>query len=300
MEKKPYQCLYLVKYKDTNLVKIGVSNNWYERAKALQAGLKTTPLAVVLTESNVKAEKELHKKFEEHRLPGSEYFSFDQELLGQAVAEAFKYGDVLSDWRKYPPRPPCPELALLEQDYIEVTATVLHQLFRQIRLRYRQRINCILDHVNMAWPENVVRYFTVYLDIQVQKRKIEYKNKNNFSKDWAIRLDVVEDYLCNFFKLIRVYTYKDLCSHKEFKPESFIYTTLNSCTPIEYNKLPLLARIIFERTWNNYDLSKELFSVHNRIKRHDMYWFEHYLESDGPLYYSKGALLPIPTLTAKV
>jgi hypothetical protein len=298
MEKKPYQCLYVVKYKDTNLVKIGVSNNWYERAKALQVGLKTTPLAVVITESNVKAEKELHKKFEEYRLPGSEYFFFDQELLGKVVVEACKYGNTLSDWRKHPPRPPCPELALLEQDYIEVSATVLRELFRQIRLNYRQRGSCILDYMNEVWPESVVRYFTVYLDIQVQKRKIKYKN--NFCTDWAIRVDVVEDYLLNFFKFIRVYTYKNLCSPAEFKPESFTYTTLNSCTPIEYNKLPLLARIIFERTWHSYDLYQQLFSVHDRVKRHDRYWFEHYLESNGPLYYSKGALLPIPRLAAKV
>jgi hypothetical protein len=298
MEKKPYQCLYLVKYKETNLVKIGVSNNWYERAKALQAGIKTTPLAVVLTVNNIEAEKELHKKFDEYRLPGSEYFFFDQELLGQAVAEAFKHGYTLADWRKYPPRPPCPELALLEQDFVEVTATLQYQIFRQLRLQYRQKFTCILEHLNKVWPQDVVRYFTVHLDIQVQKRKL--KSNDMWTKDWALRLEVIEDYVVNLFRFIRVYTYKDLSSHKVFKPESFIYTTLKSCTPIAYEKLPLLARIIIERTWHGYDLYQSLLSVQAQRQKQDRYWFQHYLESYGPLYYNKNALLPIPVFTTKL
>lgn len=298
MKKKPYQCLYVVKYKQTNLVKIGISNNWYERAKALQAGIKTTPLAVVLTENNTQAEKELHKKFDAYRLPGSEYFLFDQELLGQVLSEVFKHGPILSNWRNYPSRPPCPELTLLEQDFIEVTATIKRQIFRRVRLNYKTKNTCILEYLHTEWPEDVVRYFTVYLDIQVQKRKL--KSRDTWTKDWALRLDVVEDYLHALFKYIRVYTHKNLSVFKDFTLESFTYTTINSCVPIKYKNLPLLARIIFERTWHSYDLYQDLLSVQNLITGHDKHGFEFYLESYGPLYYTKNSLLPVPTFTCKL
>jgi hypothetical protein len=70
MTSRPFQCVYLIKYAKTNLVKIGISSNWYDRSKCLQVGTKTLPLAVVLTPNNAKAEKDLHDKFDEYRLPG--------------------------------------------------------------------------------------------------------------------------------------------------------------------------------------------------------------------------------------
>lgn len=296
MQKLPYRCLYVIKHNQTGLVKIGVSNNWYERAKALQIGVKTSPLIVVLTDNNSKAEKDLHEQYKEYRLPGSEYFQLESVLIGEVLSKALKYGRALSDWYAYPTKQLCPSKALLQQDYVEVTACFHRQTLRQIRLKYRQPIRCILEFMEKHWDQESIRKFTVYLDIQVQKQKLRERDTWN-SKDWYFRLEVCEAYLRRLFKHIRVYMRLPLPTYPEASSDLFTelcFTTLEGCRVIPYDKLPLFARILFERTSNPYQFSKDFFTVQEMLIKQESKWFEHYLESYGPYKYTLDRPLPVP------
>lgn len=296
MQKLPYRCLYVIKHDQTGLVKIGVSNNWYERAKALQIGTKTSPVIVVLTDNNAKAERDLHEQYRDYRLPGSEYFQLDNTSVGEVISKALKYGRPLSDWRSYPEVPLCPARALLQQDYMEVTACFHRQLLRQLRLRYKQRIQCMLEFIEHYWDENSIRKFTVYLDIQVQKRKLRVRNTWN-CKDWYLRLEVCEEYLSRFFKHMRVYIPQNLRSYPHLNSDILDYmcfTTVCNNTVVAYDKLPLIARMIFERTWDGNQFYRDFIDVRDMMRKQSDDWFRYYLESYGPYHYTVNRPLPMP------
>ena len=300
MNKLPYKCLYIIKHNPTDLVKIGITNNWYERAKALQVGVKTSPLAVVLTDTNKEAESALHEHYRDHRLPGSEYFQLDKQAIGEAVSAAFKYGKPLSDWRR-PSKPDCPERALLQQDYVEVTSTFHRQLLRQLRLNYAQRVHCILEHMDKNWDEKAVRKFTVYLDVQVQKAKL--KNRERSSRDWYLRLEACEEYLDRLFTQLRVFVPQTLPTYADpsFTLLSCLcFTTIKTTRVITHKNLPLFARIIFQRLWHEYDLYSDFRKIQDCRHRADEHWFEYYLESYGPYHYTVGKPLPKPVFADKI
>ena len=296
MQKLPYRCLYVIKHNQTGLVKIGVSNNWYERAKALQVGTKTSPLIVVLTDNNAKAEKDLHEQYKDYRLPGSEYFQLDKVSIGEVISKAFRYGDPLSNWHTYPKQPLCPARALLQQDYMEVTAGFHRQLLRQLRLRYRQRIQCILEFMEHDWDEKSIRKFTVYLDVHVQKTKLRQPNTWNYT-DWYYRLEVCEAYLSRFFKHMRVFIPQSLPVYPDIDSDILDYlcfTSVCNNTVISYDKLPLIARIIFERTWNENQFYRDFLDIRNMMRKQSDDWFRFYLESYGPYHYTVNRPLPMP------
>jgi len=301
MNKLPYKCLYLIKHNSTDLVKIGITKNWYERAKTLQVGVKTSPLAVVLTDTNKEAESALHEHYKDYRLPGSEYFHLDKQVIGEVICAAIKYGKPLSDWRR-PPKPDCPERALLQQDYVEVTSTFHRQLLRQVRLNYAHRVNCILEHMDKNWDEISIRKFTVYLDVQVQKAKLERRGFVN-SRDWYLRLEACEKYLSRLFTQLRVFVPQTLPTYTD---PSFMllsclcFTTVKTTRVITYKNLPLFARIIFQRLWHEYDLYSNFRQIQDCRHRADEHWFEHYLESYGPYHYTVGKPLPKPVFADKI
>ena len=302
MQKLPYRCLYVIKHNQTGLVKIGVSNNWYERAKALQIGVKTSPLVVVLTDNNAKAEKDLHEQYKDYRLPGSEYFQLCSTLVGEVISKALKHGKPLSSWYAYPEKQLCASKALLQQDYVEVTACFHRQLLRQLRLKYRQPIQCVLEFMEMYWDQESIRKFTVYLDIQVQKRKLRERNTWNY-KDWYLRLDVCEAYLYRLFNHIRVFMPVPLPVYPEASSDLFAelcFTTVSNCRVISYDKLPLFARILFERTSNPYQFRRDFFAVQDMLLKQADKCFEHYLESYGPYHYTVDRPLPVPNFTGIV
>lgn len=295
MQKFPYKCLYLIKHSETGLVKIGISNNWYARAKALQVGTKTFPLAVVLTNNNKQAESSLHEQYRHCRLPGSEYFQLNKQGIGEVVSAAFKYGEPLSDWR-CPPKHTCPARALLRQDYVEVTSSFHRQLSRQLRLKYAQHISCILEHMDKNWDQEAVRKFTVYLDIQVQKIKIKRRKQITYS-DRYLRLEVCEAYLQRLFTHLRVFVPQSLPTYID--PNFTLlaclcFTTVKTNKVIAYENLPLVARIIFQRLWHEYDLYSDFRKIQDSRHKADEHWFEYYLESYGPYHYTVGKPLPKP------
>ena len=266
------------------------------RAKALQVGIKTLPLVVVLTNSNRQAELMLHEQYKDYRLPGSEYFELDKQTTGEAVSAALSYGTVLSDWRNYPTKPACPAQALLNQDYVEVTNSFWRQLLRQIRLRYTQRIECILEYLDLVWDEESVIKFTVYLDVQVQKAKLG-KRKNTSYKDWYLRIEACEDYLARLFKQIRVFvpqTLPTIADGSFTLTSGLCFTTVKSNRVIKYENLPLIARVIFERLWNTNAFYSDFLEIQECRHKAKKDWFKYYLESDGPYHYTVGAFLPKP------
>ena len=301
MNKLPYKCLYIIKHNSTALVKIGITNNWYERAKALQVGAKTSPLAVVLTDTNKEAESALHEHYRDYRLPGSEYFQLDKQALSEAVSAAFKYGKPLSDWRR-PFKPDCPARALLQQDYVEVTAAFHRQLRRQMRLRYKTRINCILEHMNWAWDKESTKKFTAYLHAHTSRIRAKIPAMSH-AEDWYVRLEVCEHYLDRLFTQLRVFVPQTLGTYMD--PDftlfpSLCFTTVKNNRIIKYEALPLFARIIFERLWHEYDFYSDFRTIQDRRRTSDQRWFEFYLESYGPYHYTVDKPLPEPVFAGKL
>jgi len=301
MQKFPYKCLYLIKHSETGLVKIGISNNWYARAKALQVGTKTFPLAVVLTNNNKQAESSLHDQYRYCRLPGSEYFQLNGQGIGEVVSAALKYGKPLSDWR-HPPKHTCPARALLRQDYVEVTCSFHRELLRQLRLNYAQRIMCILEHLDKNWDEEAIRKFTVYLDIQVQRTKIKRREQHT-PRDWYLRLEACEAYLQRLFSHLRIFVPQTLPTYTDpnFTLLSCLcFTTVKTGKAIPHENLPLIARIIFQCLWHEYDLYSNFRKIQDSRHKEDEHWFEHYLESYGPYHYTVGKPLPKPVFADKI
>lgn len=293
MPKFPYRCLYIIKHHQTGLIKIGISNNWYSRAKALKVGTATYPIVVVLTENCANLERQLHEEYNEYRLPGSEYFSLDTRAVGEAVSTALQYGSVLPNWSEQPHTPFDPARALLQQDYVEVTRCFHTQLCRQIRLRYAQKLTCILEFMDLYLDKETLRKFTIYLDIEVQKLKLKRKG-TWLNADWYLRLEVCEQYLQRLFNTVRVYAPTKLPSPDCDLKSSLCFTTVRTCKAFEYTKLPLLSRVIIERLWCQYDLYSNFWDMQNAREKQKDNWFTYYLESDGPYHYTVDKPLPIP------
>ena len=71
--------LYLIYHPQSGCHKIGISENWNQRARQLKVGTHTQFITKVDTPNPRKWEKVLHKMFAENRAPGSEYFKVDRQ-----------------------------------------------------------------------------------------------------------------------------------------------------------------------------------------------------------------------------
>jgi len=71
--------LYLIYHPQSGCHKIGISENWNQRARQLKVGTATQFITKVNCKNPRKWEKVLHKMFAENRAPGSEYFKVDRQ-----------------------------------------------------------------------------------------------------------------------------------------------------------------------------------------------------------------------------
>lgn len=79
--------LYVICHNCTKTVKIGITVNWNSRSKSLKVGEKTSLLRLYNCPDICSAEKELHDKYRNIRLPGSEYFCFNESELQTFLEE---------------------------------------------------------------------------------------------------------------------------------------------------------------------------------------------------------------------
>jgi hypothetical protein len=297
MQLKSYKCVYIIKCVQTKLIKIGISENWYSRAKALKVGTKTTPILVVATEENRSAERVLHEYFNKQRLPGSEYFYLNTSQVSTAINIALQYGATLPHFHQQPTESLSPERDSLENGYIEITKCVHFEFERDIRLTYRNRGRCILECLEIYVGKQNTRYFTVLLDTQVQNKKLKHDSRWYIEADWALRLKYVEEYATRFFKLFRIYTTTKAIVSNQFKLETLLFTTTNTSKIITFNQLPLAAQILFLCTWST-DVFKRVYKAKEVLDRPWNYQkdtnLHYYLSNFGPYYYTKGKPLPMP------
>ena len=71
--------LYLIYHPQSGCHKIGISENWEQRRRALKVGSYTQLVTTVTCDQPRKWERILHKMFDENRAPGSEYFKIDRD-----------------------------------------------------------------------------------------------------------------------------------------------------------------------------------------------------------------------------
>jgi hypothetical protein len=293
MHAKLKKCLYLIKCRQTNLIKIGITNDWETRAKALKINTKTVPLFLVITSDNIKAEKNLHKIFETYRLPGSEYFALNAAQVQEAVNIARTYGDVFYAFK------PClivelsPAAKLLEQQYVEISHSFKTQMLRQLRLQLEQRGYCIFDFLHEWLNADEIKYLTVYLDTKVNQLKINNK-RMTMCKDAYIRLRVIENTIDTFFKFYRVYFNVNTDIKSEYNLHNLIFTTVKINRIVKFKHLPLAFKSIFQRLWNRYDFAMDLHEIKKLLDGRDPAFYRWYTESYGPLVFSENQQLPIP------
>ena len=71
--------IYAIRHINTGLVKVGITADWFRRARELKLGRKTLPLTVAHVPYFAdQAEKEIHKQLKAKRLPQSEWFELSE------------------------------------------------------------------------------------------------------------------------------------------------------------------------------------------------------------------------------
>jgi hypothetical protein len=80
--------LYIIEHVDSGMTKIGITADWFSRARALKLHQKTKLIGLFESEDPLQLEKELHAYVRNHRLPGSEYFYLTKEKQEQVLAKA--------------------------------------------------------------------------------------------------------------------------------------------------------------------------------------------------------------------
>lgn len=74
-------CIYLIRHCSSGLAKIGITENWERRSRQLKIGSKCQKIIVIKTDNNSNIEQELHSRFEDFRLPQSEWFYLSEKQI---------------------------------------------------------------------------------------------------------------------------------------------------------------------------------------------------------------------------
>jgi Meiotically up-regulated gene 113 len=84
--------LYLIWHWRSNLLKVGVTRNWDRRATELQVGRTTEVVLVVRTKTPEQDEDRIHAKWDEYRIPQTEWFCIAGDQLNQMKSDVSKCG----------------------------------------------------------------------------------------------------------------------------------------------------------------------------------------------------------------
>lgn len=136
--------LYVIRHDQTRTVKIGITVDWNSRSKSLKVGSKTSLLRLYNCPDICSAEKELHDKYRDIRLPGSEYFCFNEpELLSFFKETDSAYLDVTNDFKNIS--------IINNHPWLDISGSVVWSMNDWFRLN-RER-----------WFNDVVEYLYIYL-----------------------------------------------------------------------------------------------------------------------------------------
>ena len=87
--------LYLLEHKSSGLIKIGITCRLSERMLNLRVGVSTEMLAAVACQDSQEQETRLHQKYDQYRLPQSEWFHIPAEQKSSLVSEVKELGESL-------------------------------------------------------------------------------------------------------------------------------------------------------------------------------------------------------------
>jgi hypothetical protein len=101
-----YSVIYVIRSNELSAHKIGVTNNWSQRKRQLEVGIKAEPVHVVRVHDAGKLETFLHRRFKAKRLPQSEWFlNLDCDELSFVRATLLKAKDDYDRARERQPTP---------------------------------------------------------------------------------------------------------------------------------------------------------------------------------------------------
>jgi hypothetical protein len=89
--------LYVVEHISSGMTKIGITENWFSRSTALKINKETKCLGLFSPPELLKAEREVHHKWRNFRLPGSEYFNFSAKQQNALISDLTKKYKVEKD-----------------------------------------------------------------------------------------------------------------------------------------------------------------------------------------------------------
>ena len=75
------RCIYVIKSRQGDLYKVGVTSNWRRRSRELEVGKKTDKIGLFPTPDNYEIEAEIHRIYDYRRLPQSEWFALEKKDL---------------------------------------------------------------------------------------------------------------------------------------------------------------------------------------------------------------------------
>jgi len=76
-----YGFVYVIKLKNMNLVKIGITSNLKSRFHTFKVKKKCKVLAIIFTDDARRMERDIHKRLDEYRLPQSEWFALPENMI---------------------------------------------------------------------------------------------------------------------------------------------------------------------------------------------------------------------------
>ena len=137
--------LYVIRHNCTKTVKIGITVNWDARSKSLKVGEKTSLLRLYNCPDICSAEKELHDKYRDIRLPGSEYFCFDDSGLTSFLKDADTlYANVTEDYETIQ--------IINKHSWLDISGSVEWSISDWFRLNQRSWFRDIVEYLYICLP----------------------------------------------------------------------------------------------------------------------------------------------------
>lgn len=139
--------LYIIQHVDSGMTKIGITADWFARARALKLHQKTKLIGLFESEDPLQFERELHAYVSDHRLPGSEYFYLTEEKQQEVLAEARKtHADKTDETNAF--------FKLMEKKKIDITGAIHWSACDWLRLNRTSWRKAVYDICRYAYIDD--------------------------------------------------------------------------------------------------------------------------------------------------
>jgi hypothetical protein len=285
------EVLYVIRHDRTKTVKIGITVNWDARSKSLKLGQKTTLLRLYNCPDICSAEKELHDKYRDIRLPGSEYFYFDDsELISFFKETDNAYTNITNDYKNFQ--------AINKHPWLDISGSVQWSISDWFRLNQKSWFRDIVEYLYICLvvvseddPEKADQYnkFINQFDKFCKTIKVPYYY-NGWSQSQYVAEKIWDEITNHYgfaipkkdFKLNRHLRNEPYQLHGDYDLNKIKFVNISGQEPC-LNGLqitPIMIQVLFENL-ADYRLHYYAERAYNCFTRQDGKFY--YWESYGPL-----------------